>query len=173
MAIADAAETAVISAQTMLSKLTIAEAMLLFVGILAGGLVLDACRKLFVDAIAGGRRADDVSKKPTEYGELILAEISNIKEKIDGFEERLSTLEDGIVSEKVCGARLKGVQNISKIQYNMLRTMQGNIDKLNASVLDLISFLTSNRRKVVIQAPNLKHAVHSQGFDPDIEDEEL
>lgn len=160
------------AAGNLLSKLSIAEAMLLFVGVLAGGLVLDACRKLFVDAVAGGRRTDDISKKPPEYGELILAEINNIKEKIDAFEERLSTLEEGIVSEKVCGARLKGVQNISKIQYNMLRTMQGNLDKLNASVIDLITFLTSSRRKVIIQPPNLKHAVHSQGFDPDIEEDE-
>ena len=159
---------------SVFASLSTADGMLVAGALLAGVLMVNVCTRLFVDAITGkkeGAAKTDIECK--EMLEQLNTSIESVVRLCEDNTQRIVQLENKTVDEKTCSARLQGVQTISKMHYRTLQEVQSDVKGLQNDIHELIKWLSSNRRSVIIPKVDLRHTVHSSGCPEETDDDDV
>ena len=156
---------------SLFASLSTADGMFVAGAIFAGVLMVNVCTRLFVDALTGKKEESKTDSECKEMLEQLNVSIESVVKLCEDNTQRIVTLESKYVDEKTCNARLTGVQTISKLHYKTLQDVQNDVRSLQGDVRQLIDWLSSSRRSVVIPKVNLRHTVHSSGCPEDEDDD--
>ena len=161
----------VVKPVSLFASLSTADGLLVAGALLMGVLMVNVCTRLFVDALIG--KKEDGKATDSECNEMLEqlnTSIESVVRLCEDNTQRIVQLENKTVDEKTCGARLQGVQTISKMHYRTLQEVQSDVKNLQSDIHDLIKWLSSNRRSVIIPKADLRHTVHSSGCPEDDDD---